>query len=110
MISKIKGKIKGTWHIKNFLINDKRGELIKIYDEKLFNKLKIKFNINWKQILISKTRKKNTIRGLFYQSHLIPEGKMISCIKGSVFWIAVDLREKSKSFGKWESSFFERKR
>ena len=33
-------KIKGVWYIKNFLLTDKRGKLIKIYDEVLYKKLK----------------------------------------------------------------------
>ncbi len=97
-------KIRGLWHIENLCITDLRGSLVKVYDEKLFYKLKKKFNFEWKQVLISYSKKANTQRGLFYQSHILPEGKLVYCLKGSVFWVAVDLRKKSKTFGKWEAA------
>ena len=40
------------------------------------------------------------LRGLHYQLN-IPQGKIIRVIKGSMFDVAVDLRQSSPYFGKW---------
>ena len=40
------------------------------------------------------------LRGLHYQLN-IPQGKIIRVIKGSIFDVAVDLRQSSPYFGKW---------
>lgn len=44
---------------------------------------------------------KNTLRGLHYQ---YPHGqaKLVSVIKGEVFDVAVDIRQGSPNFGRWE--------
>ena len=43
--------------------------------------------------------KKNTIRGLHFQKKS-PQGKFITVVEGEILDVAVDLRKKSKTFGK----------
>lgn len=78
---------------------DSRG-----YFSRLFcpNELK---NIGWTdevfQINESFTSRKGTIRGMHYQKQPWNEVKIVSCVKGSVFDVAVDLRRDSDTYLKW---------
>lgn len=44
--------------------------------------------------------KRNVLRGLHYQIEQA-QGKLVRCIIGEVFDVAVDLRKRSPTFGKW---------
>ena len=44
--------------------------------------------------------KQGVLRGLHYQKTK-PQGKLVRVLTGEVFDVAVDIREKSASFGKW---------
>lgn len=47
---------------------------------------------------------KGTLRGLHYQIKQ-PQGKLVRVIAGEVFDIAVDLRKRSPTFGKWVGAY-----
>ena len=87
----LKTKFKDLLIIESQKYLDKRGEFREILVEK---NIKIKFPFN----VISKS-KKNVIRGL-HQQVKKPQGKFISVIKGEILDVALDLRKKSKTFGK----------
>ncbi len=44
---------------------------------------------------------KNVLRGIHFQNHPKPQGKLVRCIRGAIFDVAVDLRPTSTTFGKW---------
>jgi len=44
-----------------------------------------------------------TIRGIHFQSKPFAQGKLVRCVAGSVFDVAVDLRHDSPSYGNWIS-------
>tara|TARA_B100000787_G_scaffold75600_1_gene55698 strand:+ start:832 stop:1353 length:522 start_codon:yes stop_codon:yes gene_type:complete len=77
--------------IKSKLFYDNRGYFREIIRE---TKIKQKFVFN-----VVSLSKKNVIRGLHYQG-LKPQGKLVSVVKGKILDVAVDLRKKSKTYGK----------
>jgi len=77
--------------IKNKPYNDKRGYFKELLKE---NKIKKKF-----PFLVMSYSKKNVIRGLHLQQQKT-QGKFVTVIKGRIFDVVIDLRKKSKTFGK----------
>lgn len=86
-----KTKFKDLLIIENQKHSDNRGEFRELLIEK---KIKKKFIFN-----VISISKKNVIRGLHYQIDK-PQGKFISVLKGEILDVVVDLRKKSKTFGK----------
>jgi len=88
----------------NFLIDlekqvDERGFFARYFCENEF--LKKGLNTNWVQANNSLNREIGTLRGLHYQREPNEEVKLVRCIKGSIWDVVVDLRDRSKTFGKW---------
>ena len=90
----INKKLKNLFLIKHNVFKDKRGYFKEIIRE---NKINRKF-----PFVVMSYSKKNVIRGLHLQTKK-SQGKFVSVIKGRVFDVAVDLRKKSKTFGKYFS-------
>ncbi len=55
------------------------------------------------QCSISFNRQRGTIRGMHYQAVPHQEAKLLSCTKGSVYDVIIDLREDSATYLKWEA-------
>ena len=96
-----KQKIKGLFLVKPEPYIDKRGLFRRIYCQKELKRNKIKFNI--KQINVSENKNIHTLRGFHYQKSPYGEDKIITCIKGSIHNIVIDMRKKSKTFMAWQS-------
>lgn len=56
------------------------------------------------QINQTLTRVSGTVRGLHFQRPPHAETKLVSCIRGEVFDVAVDLRPGSMTYGKWHGA------
>lgn len=97
----------GAKKIKKKKYQDKRGYLSRVFCYDELKKNKINFSI--KQINITLTKKKGTIRGLHFQLPPHSEIKMVSCIKGKIFDVIVDLRKNSKTFLKTYSEILSEK-
>jgi dTDP-4-dehydrorhamnose 3,5-epimerase len=60
-------------------------------------------NPDFVQCNISFNKSKGTLRGLHLQKPPKAEIKVVRCLSGSIWDVIVDLREDSKTFGKWFS-------
>ena len=94
-------EIKGLIVIEVEPFQDHRGKFYRVYCK---NELKkIEYNKELVQINQSLTNKKGTIRGMHFQYPPKAETKIIKCLKGSIFDVVIDLRNKSPTFLKWHS-------
>lgn len=77
---------------------DLRGYFLEMFKSSSFKQNGIEFIFSQDNISFSK---KGTVRGLHFQKYPYEQGKLVSVITGSIFDVAVDLRFKSKTFGKY---------
>ena len=86
-----KTKIKDLLVIKQKNNIDSRGSLRETYNKKLLNK---KFVFEY-----CTTSKKNILRGFHFQSKF-QQAKYVNVLKGKILDVVIDLRKRSKTFGK----------
>jgi dTDP-4-dehydrorhamnose 3,5-epimerase len=80
-------------------LEDARGSLTRLYCADDFLSLGIEPAIS--QINRSVTRPRGAVRGLHYQHPPFAEGKFVTCLRGEVFDVAVDLRAGSATLLRW---------
>jgi dTDP-4-dehydrorhamnose 3,5-epimerase len=78
---------------------DRRGEFTRLYCQDQFLSIGLKKPIV--QINKSKTLKAGAIRGMHFQSGTSAEDKIVSCIVGQIFDVAVDMRPNSQTYLCW---------
>ena len=94
-------QLKGVFLIKPEPYKDERGMLRRHFCQHEFVEYGLITEI--KQTNISENKKYHTLRGFHFQYPPYGENKVISCVKGSIYDIVVDLRVKSKTYLKWQS-------
>ena len=91
--------IQGAFLIESEEYKDERGSFARQFCKKELSEHGIDFNI--KQCNISKNYKKGVLRGMHYQKEPYPEIKIVSCFKGAIYDVLVDIRKDSPSYLKW---------
>lgn len=87
--------------IKHEPIKDGRGFFDRFFCQDIFDPLMQKKTI--RQINYTFTKKRGTVRGFHFQYPPYAEIKIITCLKGKVWDVAVDLRKGSPTFFKHHS-------
>lgn len=81
------------------VFGDERGYFYESFNQKAFND-SIGKTINFVQDNHSSSQY-GVIRGLHYQLAPHGQGKLVRCVEGEVFDVAVDIRKSSSTFGQW---------
>ena len=89
----LKTKIIGPKIIKSKIFKDRRGFLKETYRKNILNNIDFPFDV-------MSYSKKNVLRGLHIQIKN-SQAKIITVTHGAIIDIAVDLRKRSKTFGKY---------
>lgn len=84
--------------IEPVVFQDNRGFFMETYSYREFEKAGIKEK--FVQDNHSKSIK-GVLRGLHFQIEPFAQSKLVRCIKGEIFDVAVDIRENSPTFKKW---------
>jgi len=91
--------IKGLWVVQRRPIEDTRGFFCRFFCAEEFQTAGLKKTIA--QINHTCTVKKGAIRGLHFQYPPHAETKLVSCLCGDVYDVAVDIRKGSPTFLRW---------
>jgi len=89
----------GLMVVQRKAIEDHRGFLSRFYCTDDFRSAGLNKPIA--QINHTFTRKKGAVRGLHFQYPPHAETKLVSCMKGEIFDVAVDIRKGSSTFLRW---------
>jgi len=85
------------------VFNDDRGFFYESWNRDSFAEslgVKIEASPNFLQDNHSRSSR-GVLRGLHYQLEPNPQGKLVRCVAGEIFDVAVDLRQSSTTFGQW---------
>lgn len=81
------------------VFGDARGFFYESFNAKIFNEA-VGRSVEFVQDNHSQSQK-GVLRGLHYQLEPHAQGKLVRCIEGEVFDVAVDIRRSSPTFGQW---------
>ena len=95
----VETSIPGAWIIKSTALQDDRGTFSRLFCSRELQAIVGPRTIV--QINHSMTHRVGAVRGLHYQNPPHSEMKIVRCLKGRVFDVAVDLRQGSPTFLKW---------
>lgn len=78
---------------------DERGFFLETFEIKRYQEA-LNIDLDFVQDNHSRSAK-GVLRGLHFQTQN-PQGKLVRCVRGEVFDVAVDIRPDSSTFGQWE--------
>jgi len=91
--------LNGVMRIGKRKLGDARGHFSRMFCKQELAEAGLDIDIT--QINHTYSAQKGTIRGMHFQYAPAAEVKIVSCLRGCVLDVALDLREGSDSFGRW---------
>jgi dTDP-4-dehydrorhamnose 3,5-epimerase len=91
-------EISGLILVESLTHSDERGFFMETYRADEFEKAGIKGEFVQDNYSMSV---RGVIRGLHFQVKPNAQSKLVRCVRGEIYDVAVDLRRRSKTFGKW---------
>lgn len=95
----VETKIPGVLIIEPDVFGDHRGYFMETYSTNKYKEIGID-NV-FVQDNMSFSAQKGTLRGLHFQNHPMAQAKLVSCTKGAVIDVAVDIRKDSPTYKQW---------
>lgn len=91
----------GAWLIEPERVADDRGFFARTWCADAFDRHGL--DTGFAQCGTSFNAKRNTLRGIHFQSEPYEEAKLVRCTRGRVWDVMVDLRRRSGTFGQWKA-------
>jgi dTDP-4-dehydrorhamnose 3,5-epimerase len=91
----------GLLEVEGKRVRDERGQFARLFCEADFAAARPA--LHFTQVNLSRTFHRGTVRGMHYQLPPGAEAKLIRCLRGRVFDVAVDLRAGSPTFLHWHA-------
>ena len=95
-------RLQGAFLVELERQEDDRGFFARTWCEEEFAAAGLEATLS--QCSISHNRARGTLRGMHYQIPPHEETKVVSCIRGAIYDVIVDLRTGSPTFGQWEAT------
>jgi dTDP-4-dehydrorhamnose 3,5-epimerase len=92
-------ELKGAYIIELEPLEDDRGFFARSFCQREFEKQSLNFCVV--QCNVSYNKKKGTLRGMHYQVPPHEEAKLVSCIRGTIYDVIIDLRPDSSTYCQW---------
>jgi dTDP-4-dehydrorhamnose 3,5-epimerase len=92
-------ELEGVWVIELEQIVDERGWFARSFDAAEFRERGL--NAEVAQCNISSNAREGTLRGMHFQAAPHGESKLVRCLRGALFDVAVDLRPEQPTFRRW---------
>ncbi len=89
----------GVWVIEPERLSDERGWFARTFDAEEFRARGM--NPHVEQCNASFNARRDTLRGMHYQAEPHGESKLVRCVRGAIFDVAVDLRAGSDTYCAW---------
>jgi dTDP-4-dehydrorhamnose 3,5-epimerase len=96
----IQTDIPEVWLLASVPYEDDRGTFVRAYSEEFFEG---PFDFHLEQVNVSKTKRLGSIRGMHMQLTPYQERKIVRCLSGSIFDVAIDMRPESSTYLKYVS-------
>ena len=91
----------GSYEIELMPLGDDRGHFMRTFCANEFRDAGLASD--FVQASVSRNSEKGTVRALHFQAHPRMEDRLVRCLSGSIFDVAVDLRPGSPTFGQWHA-------
>jgi dTDP-4-dehydrorhamnose 3,5-epimerase len=91
----------GVWRISPRRFEDERGYFARTYCVREFTEHGLDPQLV--QHSLSHNHRCGTLRGMHFQKPPHAENKMVTCSRGEIYDVVLDLRTGSQTFGKWEA-------
>jgi dTDP-4-dehydrorhamnose 3,5-epimerase len=95
----IETSLPGAWVIELEKLGDERGWFARTFDAQEFRARGL--NPDIVQCNASSNARRDTLRGMHYQAAPHGESKLVRCVRGAIFDVAVDLRPASSTSRRW---------